>query len=659
MFLMPRCPQRSNWLVAGSLVALVLAGTGTGRTQAGEMTSPVVDDSALRYYANHNEPERFQAELKRLSSLYPEWTPPKDLSQTGADPETELWTLFAGEDPAALDAEIERRRSIDPHFTLSADLSGKIDMRKARRQLLDAAASGRDAEVMALSQSRPMLGGCEDLEIAWAIAAARSTAGGAEASRDAYRALLETCKTPNARFATLEKAIARLGQAALPLLTLAAADTSATLEPARRAVLEARLVREQLTAALADPTFVHPDEAMVARFVVSALASGPAEDSGLVGWWHLSRNATAEALSAFETAARQIDPLNTVAAERDKIAEGRIRALERLGRHDEAFALAKEARKTSDVLAALFADIGARRFEGVPRPRVPDADIAAYAEAVTASASPSGAEALGWYAYDYRQYAVARGWFAAALDAKPSEAAASGLVLATYAGGDAKTARLLVETWRQKFPGLSQAMGPQAEPKKPVARRQERDPLLVRFEQEDHRGCVAMAKKRKSEGGLSAELSLIEGWCLMKLDRPREAVLAFGAATLGKGQVRKDATYGRSLALFAAGDLGAATASAGDEAMSAPRRDEVGIAVLAEQAIAAFDRKRWKDVLVILDGRRQHAAEPNNLAMMRGWALWHLRRKSEAETVFSALDQALSTRQTRLALATVRQEQFR
>ncbi|ODN68453.1 hypothetical protein [Methylobrevis pamukkalensis] len=52
--------------------------------------------------------------------------------------------------------------------------------------------------------------------------------------------------------------------------------------------------------------------------------------------------------------------------------------------------------------------------------------------------------------------------------------------------------------------------------------------------------------------------------------------------------MRADAVYGRSLALFAAGDVRGATLAATAPEMTAARRDEVGVAVLSEQAIAAF-----------------------------------------------------------------------
>src|SRR5918998_898906 len=65
-------------------------------------SQPQVDESALRYFASQGDTRRVNAEIARLRALYPNWTPPSDLSQLSAgggatlpDPLIErLWSLY-------------------------------------------------------------------------------------------------------------------------------------------------------------------------------------------------------------------------------------------------------------------------------------------------------------------------------------------------------------------------------------------------------------------------------------------------------------------------------------------------------------------------------------------------------------------------------------
>ena len=68
-----------------------------------------VDESALRYYARNHQMERVEAEIRRLQTLHPGWTPPDDLfsaNPVGSD-EQAFWDLFGAD---RLD-ELEARAS--------------------------------------------------------------------------------------------------------------------------------------------------------------------------------------------------------------------------------------------------------------------------------------------------------------------------------------------------------------------------------------------------------------------------------------------------------------------------------------------------------------------------------------------------------------------
>lgn len=633
--------------LGSALLGATCPGAALGAARA-EEGSGAVDDSALRYYANHNESERYQAELRRLTSLYPDWTPPTDLSENAPDPEAPLWKLFAANDLDGLEAEVLSRQKAHPGFALSADLSSKLALKLARRDLLAADAANSPEAVLTLAVTHPELGGCADLDVAWRIAAANAASNRSDAALAAYAALVDTCGDADKRYATLQKAIDRLGAAAVPLLEKAEAEKGGE----RFADLEAALVRREIAATLADPA--HPAFAspMRERFETAALKAGPSADAALIGWARRAAGDGAGALGAFEVAATLLGGEGGSAGDAAKVSEGIVLSLVDLDRRDEAFARARDQRRQSPELAGLFLRLGAARFEGAPRPRLPDADIASYADAVHTARSAAGAETLGWYAFDFKQYGVAKRWFALALDIEPSEAAAQGLIFATGAGGDAKSAQSLAATWKATFPALVAFRT--GRPAKPV-RRAEGDAVLASFQARDYGGCVERALARQAKGPLPPATSLIAGWCLLKLDRPSEAALAFRAAEAGEGSVRDDAVYGRSLALMAAGDVRGAVEKASAGSMTTERRDEIGVAVLADQAAAAFNAHRWKQALAVLDERRRYGSESQDLGLMRGWSLWHLNRRAEAKRVFAALDRTLSTRRTRAALATVRQ----
>ena len=64
----------------------------------GEGAGP--DETALRYYAAMNQPQRVKTEMDRLQRLYPNWTPPDNLyeiSKISGDDEQQYWDLFSAD----------------------------------------------------------------------------------------------------------------------------------------------------------------------------------------------------------------------------------------------------------------------------------------------------------------------------------------------------------------------------------------------------------------------------------------------------------------------------------------------------------------------------------------------------------------------------------
>ena len=136
----------------------------------------------------------------------------------------------------------------------------------------------------------------------------------------------------------------------------------------------------------------------------------------------------------------------------------------------------------------------------------------------------------------------------------------------------------------------------------------------------------------------------------MALNRPQEAALAFAQGRGGTGTA-PDAAYGEALARLRSGQAAEAAMAANSAALTPARRNEIGVAVLAEQASTQFSAERYRNTLETLNQRRQFTPEPRDLSVLRAWSLYHLGFQEEARQIFALLDQQLSTKDTRSGLA--------
>ena len=149
--------------------------------------------------------------------------------------------------------------------------------------------------------------------------------------------------------------------------------------------------------------------------------------------------------------------------------------------------------------------------------------------------------------------------------------------------------------------------------------------------------CTATVDPRT----LSPDAALSRGWCLMEIDRPREAAPAFEVALLSRSEAtRRDAAYGQSLAYLRTGESDRAAVSATKAPQTRDRQLELEIALLTDQATEAFEAKRPVETLMALDARAAIAPERLDLMVLRGYAYLDLRRYSDAERVFSAAARA-------------------
>ena len=137
---------------------------------------------------------------------------------------------------------------------------------------------------------------------------------------------------------------------------------------------------------------------------------------------------------------------------------------------------------------------------------------------------------------------------------------------------------------------------------------------------------------------MAPQTALARGWCLMEINRPLEAAKAFEAAQASPaGDIRADASYGKSLAYLRAGLTDKASVAAADSSQTNGRAVELQTAILSDRAVNAFKLGRYREALIALDQRAQMAPEQSDLMSLRAYAHLNLGRTADARRIFQAL----------------------
>lgn len=295
-----------------------------------------------------------------------------------------------------------------------------------------------------------------------------------------------------------------------------------------------------------------------------------------------------------------------------------------------------------------------------------------------------GAIALGWYFQKQKNFAEAQSWFSQANGWAPSDRAAEGLVLAYNGLGEKAQARAAASPWKGKSNRVDQALkavdpprGPSGGGRSGPQGPSELDRALAR---QDYAACLAIIRASIARSGPTAALLQQRGWCLLELKRPSEAEAAFaeaqvlaarepakggasaGGASAGvaapprtpsAGGLPQTATpaqenaYGQAIARLATGDVAGLARDLPRANMTAAQKAEIRASLMATEANRALEDKRYNDVLRLLDARKELEPEPRNLGILRGWALYNLMRYDEAYAQFKAIDDRLSTEESR------------
>lgn len=631
----------------------------TAPPSGGPPAGTPVDTSALSYYASRHDAPRVDAELRRLRSLYPNWQPPADpasLATPGIDADIQpLWELFAADKLDELDAVLAARKAENAAFQAPAELVDKLAAKRARLTLIAAADRQDYARVIDIAAHAPDLVRPDDLAVSWSLADAYGRAGDAAKALHLDQTILQATQDPATRLATVRKAMA----------VLSPDDLKALLDLGRKSpdgrsefeAVDIDLVRQRVGKVLAGPGPADAAAADAARLEASA-RSGSASDAALLGWLASKGRDWGKADSWFRLALASGPAPADAKPDNAKVAQGAILALRALGKTGDAETLAYRWHEADPAIALLYID-GVQADLTRPKPAAVDQErLKRFGALVASDQSGDGAQALGWYAYNIGQFRPARAWFEKAFAWQPRDSTALGLALSLKQLGDRAALTAFVAENGPTFASLaslasertiasngSKAIPDDRGPLKGRARPPGTNvPSATRDAPRQTAACAS------ADAGRNSAAALHTGWCLMSLDRPREAAMAFAAAGR-QAATAGDAAYGQALANLRTGRTTDAVVAAGAVPLASGRRQEIGLAALAQAATTSFDQGRYDETLSVLDKRRLFTPEPRDLTVLRGWSTYHLDDRERARTIFSTLDRQLSTSETRAGLA--------
>ncbi|MCA2013456.1 hypothetical protein LCM17_18335 [Cereibacter sphaeroides] len=199
-------------LLAATATALALTLTLPAPAMAQE---PGAEDlRALIYYLDHDDQRSVQAEMRRLRSQFPRWTPPADVTELRARTQTAtvtvdvqpIWGRIERQDYAGARSLIAEARARVPSWSPDAEMLRVLETNE-QQAAFDAAYQRRDpAAALAAVRRVPALMRCDRINNAWRLAELYQQADQASSAVATYRGVLSSCSRSSDVIPTLEKA---------------------------------------------------------------------------------------------------------------------------------------------------------------------------------------------------------------------------------------------------------------------------------------------------------------------------------------------------------------------------------------------------------------------------------------------------------------------
>ncbi|MEJ8309611.1 tetratricopeptide repeat protein [Agrobacterium larrymoorei] len=621
--------------------------------------APVVDESALRYFAARGDTARLQAEIARLKALYPNWTPPADpaaAAPTG-DPQLEgIWQLYATGRYSEARKAIADRQAAEAGWQPPDNLTQMLDLAEARQRLVNASDLKQYSAVLGVASENPGLLTCSEVDVLWRVAEAFARTEKPERARDAYGYVLTNCQNPAERLATVQKA-----STLLPLEMME--DLLSREKPGPDGQLEFEPVKDdlarQFVAKAGEDPKVKVPPAYLSRMERLAETNKLASDALLLGWYNVEREKMDDAEKWFRRAKEVEDSASA--------SEGLALALVARGEPREAEDIMFKWRDASDGARATYLAAAANLLALDPPVTLEPDVLQRIATETVARKDAATAQEFGWYSRAFQQPQMAQQWFSTALQWKPDdEPSAYGLALTYQELNNLAEVRRLQSQWGSQSqrileigrptaqpgavtsaPAATASAPVQSQPRAIAAAPRMVAPQSTTVAYEAAPPPQARATRGTRQSGrcsvhsnpesLSAQAALQQAWCLMEANRPAEAVKAFSAALKnGEPTVRGDAAYGQSLAYLRMGLTDNAAVSATKSSMDRQKATELQVAILTDRALAAYESKHYEEALILLDQRARYATERVDLMVIRGYAYLNMKRYGEAVQIFEA-----------------------
>lgn len=644
--------------------------TPQSEASAAATPAPLVDESALRYFARQGDTRRLEIEIARLRALYPQWLPPTDPLAVPVNVDERLeaiWQLYSQGRLGEARQAIAQRQGDEAGWQPPADLLDRLALAEARERLVNASNIKQYETVIRVGSENPQLLTCSEVDVLWRVAEAFASTERQDRALDAYRYILTNCDNPRERLATVQNASQLLEQPQLDeLLALERTDANGVGE-----FMSVRddIARDLVARGDEDPSFNVPASEL-SRIEKLATETRTASDARLLGWYYLRREKFTEAEKWFRMAREGEDSAEA--------SQGLALALIARDQHAEAEDVIYPWRGENEDTRKVYLASAANLLGVEPRPALSETILQRIVAETAQQRDVPTARQLGWYARAWEQHQTAGQWFLTALSwDQDDEPSAYGLALTRHLMGDAAGLAEIKRIWagrsdriqrvgvattepapqrtaltqQTQAPLAYQTVAPQAQqpvttapvavapaavPARPAAEPRATAPRSAQGTAPAQRrgGC----NTRVNPANLSTEASLQLGWCLMDANRPMEAVKAFDRALQSTTeQHRRDAAWGKSLAYLRLELVDDAAAAAVSAPLNASRSKELQTAILAQRAAGAFKQGRYVETLMALDQRANLAPERIDLMVLRGYAYLNLNRIGDAQRTFQAL----------------------
>lgn len=380
---------------------------------------PDVDLSALRYFAARGDTQRLQAEIARLRTLYPNWTPPADplaIPENG-DPKLDaMWQLYTDGRYAEVRKAIADRQQAEPGWQPPDNLIGMLTLAEARQRLVNASDLKQYSAVVDTAANNPGLLTCSEVDVLWRVADAFANTDRMGRARDAYLYILNNCTTASDRLATVQKASALLPAemtAELLAKEKPGADGQLEFEPVKNDLARQFVAKAGEKPKEGEKEGVTVPSAYLMRLERLAETDKLASDALLLGWYNIRQKNMAEAEKWFRKAR----------AEEDSASASQGLALALIDRNEprEAEDVMYKWRTSSDDALATYLAATANLLALQPPVVLPPDVLQRIAGETVARKDAATAQQFGWYSLAFRQTPLALQWFSTALGWKPDD----------------------------------------------------------------------------------------------------------------------------------------------------------------------------------------------------------------------------------------------